>query len=258
MTSADLGPGTKRQASRILAVGDIHQALNLGQIESAINCIRPDITIFLGDYFDSFVYDHHDHVRRTAIWLKRGIRHPDRVYLLGNHDLPYAYPHLVTCPGWTPEKHRVVRTVLEEVDWAKFHLSYAINSSWLFTHAGVSRSLVPAGLKDIPAWLSEQEHQGLCCLKQRQPHWIFKGGTRRGEKEAGGPLWCDLADFEPIDGLNQVFGHTPAKKDEHPIRRSTGIDSINFCIDAMNSDRVIDLLLIDNGIPKEIPLSNYV
>ncbi len=87
-----------RPIRRILAIGGIHQAQNLNVIEAAIERIASIITVFIGDYFDSFIYDHPDHVRRTAVWLKQGIHRPDRVYLFGNHDLPYAHPHLAICP----------------------------------------------------------------------------------------------------------------------------------------------------------------
>ncbi len=243
-----------RQPRRILAVGDIHQAPNLDQIDAAIDRVNPDITVFIGDYFDSFIYDHHDHVRRTAVWLKQGIHRQNRIYLLGNHDLPYAYPQRATCPGWTPEKQRVIRTVLEETDWGKFRLAYSPNHSWLFTHAGVSRSLVPPGETDVPRWLEAEISIGTAYLSSGRPHWIFSGGTRRGENRIGGPLWCDFEDFEHIEKLNQVFGHTPARGDQPPIRQKVGSDSVNFCIDACCVEGVRSLLLLEDGVPTEVLL----
>jgi len=238
---------------RILAVGDIHQTPILKQIDATIDRIAPDVTIFIGDYFDSFIHDHHDHVRRTAIWLKQGLLRHDRIFLLGNHDLPYAYPYLATCPGWTPEKHRVIRSVMEEPDWNKLRLSYSPNASWLFTHAGVSRGLIPSGITDVPAWFSEQETVALSSLKARENHWIFRGGTRRGDNTVGGPLWCDLKDFDPVPGLNQVFGHTAASKGQPLIREITSKNSINFCIDCLNT-KSGSLLFLDDGSATEIPL----
>ena len=239
---------------RILAVGDIHQSPNLDQIEAAIDRVNPDITVFIGDYFDSFVYDHHDHVRRTAFWLKEGLQREDRIYLLGNHDLPYAFPHLTTCPGWTAEKHRVVRTVLEDSDWRKFQLSYSPNTSWLFTHAGISRRLVPPGQSNVPLWFTTECEIGMSYLSAGRPHWIFQGGTRRGENRIGGPLWCSLTEFEPVEELNQVFGHTPANRDQPLIRQMIGRDSVNFCIDACCPDGVKRVLLLEEGVPTEISI----
>jgi len=226
----------------------------LDQIDAAIDRIKPDITVFVGDYFDSFIYDHHDHVRRTANWLKRGLAHPDRVYLLGNHDLPYAYPYLATCPGWTSEKHRVIRTVLEDADWAKFQLLYSPNASWLFSHAGVSRSLVPEEVSDVPEWLSVQVDVGLSFMKFERPHWIFCGGRRRGGSDVGGPLWCDFSDFEPVPNLNQVFGHTPPADGQPLMRQKNTVDSTNICIDAGGSKGLRSVLLLDDESLTEIPL----
>jgi len=239
---------------RILAIGDIHQAPNLHEIDSCISCISPDITVFTGDYFDSFIYDYPDHVRRTATWLKNGLKRPDRVYLLGNHDLPYAFPHLATCPGWTPEKQRIIRMILDENDWLRFRLSYSPCPSWLFTHAGLSASLVAQGVTAVPAWVADQEAVALAFLKLRRSHWLFRGGSRRGNDGVGGPLWCDLSEFEPITGLNQVFGHTPAALGERLIRVRSDFNSINVCIDASTSQGVGSVMLLDDGAPSEIAL----
>ena len=124
----------------------------------------------------------------------------------------------------------------------------------LFTHAGVSAPLVPPGAANVTAWVADQEAVALAFLKLGRPHWVFRGGTRRGEKSVGGPLWCDFSEFEPIPGLNQVFGHTPAAKGEPLIRVKTGADSINLCIDATSQKGVQRVLLLEDGVPSDIPL----
>jgi hypothetical protein len=250
-------PDVHRPIRRILAIGDIHQAPNLNEIEAAIERIAPDTTVFTGDYFDSFTYDDPDNVRRTAVWLKQGIHRRDRVYLLGNHDLPYAYPHLATCPGWTPEKQRIISMVLEENDWLRFRLSYSPSSSWLFTHAGVSAQLVPPGITDVAAWVADQEAVALAFLELGRPHWMLRGGTRRGDNSVGGPLWCDISEFEPTPGLNQVFGHTPASQGEPLIRMKADSHSINVCIDASSPQGVRSVMLLNDGAPSEVALPAF-
>lgn len=76
---------------KILAIGDIHQAPNLEQIEATIARENPDRVIFVGDYFDQW-HDHPDHAAKTARWLKQSLADPKRVHLLGNHDLHYLWP----------------------------------------------------------------------------------------------------------------------------------------------------------------------
>jgi len=47
----------------------------------------------------------------------------------------------------------------------------------------------------------------------------------------GGIFWCDFnAEFEPIEGLNQIFGHTAGKN----IRVRHTETSKNFCIDCLD------------------------
>ena len=105
----------------------------------------------------------------------------------------------------------------------------------------------------MPEWLSTQVEVGLSFLKFERPHWIFRGGSRRGGNDVGGPLWCDFSDFEPIQNLNQVFGHTPPSENQPLMRQKNIPDSTNICIDTGGS-RVASVLLLDDGYPAEIPL----
>ncbi len=59
-------------AKRIVVIPDIHQAPNLGQVEAAITRERPDLTVFLGDYFDRSGDQPRD-AGRTAERLKHGL-----------------------------------------------------------------------------------------------------------------------------------------------------------------------------------------
>lgn len=51
---------------KLLAIGDIHQAPNLEQIETEISRMAPDRTIFLGNYFDQWG-DTPEDAPRTAL-----------------------------------------------------------------------------------------------------------------------------------------------------------------------------------------------
>ena len=93
---------------RILSVGDIHNGPNLDHIDKAIARERPDLTVFVGDYFDQFG-DGPEHAYRTAKWLKNSLAEPDRIHLWGNHDLAYWEPVHFRCPGYTPEKREAIR-----------------------------------------------------------------------------------------------------------------------------------------------------
>lgn len=125
---------------KIIAVGDIHHGPNLEQIEAAIEREKPDLTIFIGDYFDQFG-DQPEYAYLTAKWLKSSLVKPNRVHIWGNHDLPYGFPEYSFCPGFDPAKERAIRSVLGESDWRKLQLWHLIRFNgehWLFTHAGLS------------------------------------------------------------------------------------------------------------------------
>jgi hypothetical protein len=61
------------------------------------------------------------------------------------------------------------------------------------------------------------------------------GHCRGGIHSCGGILWCDFnKEFEPVDGLRQVFGHTAGKN----IRQK----GENMCVDCNEfSDEVLEL-----------------
>jgi hypothetical protein len=228
---------------KIIAIGDIHHGPNFEQIEAAIAREKPDLTVFLGDYFDQF-HDHYDHARRTAQWIKRSLATPNRIHLWGNHDIPYYASSFIHCRGYDPAKERAIRSVLDENDWAKLKL-WHLEDSWLFTHAGLTAKWGPDSLEELPQYLQGQEELAWIALWSRQPHWIWaRGKIRSGTAPAGGLLWCDWRfEFTPIAGLNQVFGHTPGDT----LRVLHGLQSENWCIDNSSMTGITHILAIDDS-----------
>lgn len=230
--------------TKLLAIGDLHHGPNLEQIDAAIEREQPDLTIFLGDYFDQF-HDHYDHARRTALWLKKSLAKPNRIHLWGNHDLPYGFSEYTHCPGYDPAKERAIRSVLDEQDWAKLKLWHR-EGSWLFTHAGLSRRYTPANLANLNTYLAAEENAAWAALTSRQPHWFWSiGKARGGFTPVGGLLWCDWdREFIPVPGLNQVLGHTPASD----FRVKYDAQSENWCIDVTSITGITKILAIENDV----------
>jgi hypothetical protein len=140
---------------KILAIGDIHNGPNLRQIEAAISRQSPDLTIFLGDYFDQWS-DTPEDVRRVAEWLRESLQQSSRVHLWGNHDLPYAL--LGNCPGWSQAKQEAVQAVMPPDSWKPLRL-WHVFEPWVFSHAGLSRShsCIPRRAASIPRFLRALE-----------------------------------------------------------------------------------------------------
>jgi hypothetical protein len=64
---------------------------------------------------------------------------------------------------------------------------------------------------------------------KRSPYSPFYqvGHARGGFYPCGGPLWCDFfAEFEPLDEVIQVFGHTPVASPQK-MGNAYAIDCLN-------------------------------
>lgn len=161
---------------RTLIIPDIHHKHQIA--EKIITKEQPDLTIFLGDYFDDFG-DNPNVANKTAKWLVESLEHDatytkhdnsqksnQRIHLIGNHDLHYmTNNNNFWCSGYTEQKHHAINA--HKIDWSKLKLHYWLynqdkneknsnynnnpsdNSNnthnkekgWLCTHAGFSNKL---------------------------------------------------------------------------------------------------------------------
>jgi hypothetical protein len=241
---------------KILVIPDIHEAPNLDEVEAAIAAHAPDLTVFLGDYFDSWDDTPAD-AGRTAEWLANSLKVPKRQHLFGNHDLPYYVPRIpvLGCPGWDILKYREVCRFLDDGDWGKLTLHHW-EADWLFTHAGWSNVYCPDGLtSDLKRqflddqvklawnWLSSSA-RGDASPAENDASWVWAlGRARGGDARAGGLTWCDVSEFSRVRGINQVFGHTTGQ-----LRNlSPGPDQA-WVIDTKNKAGVRHCLSITDGV----------
>lgn len=204
---------------KTLIISDIHG--DFESAESIIAKVKPNRTLFLGDYFDSFdpVLDNLNHVEKTALWLRESLNRKDRIHLMGNHDQVYFAPSKYTlCSGYTDAKERVINSVLNRENWLKLKWFYNIwddknKLNHLFTHAGLTDSLFNAffdNTKDLGPQLQKHAIEATKCLLNQQFHWFYAIGRERGGlSESGGLTWCDINGFYPTKNVNQIFGHTP-------------------------------------------------
>lgn len=214
--------------------------------------LKIDQIIFLGDYFDSFG-DTPEIATATATWLAQSIMQPDRIHLVGNHDMPYLLlpeaaagghhlPMKLRCPGFTIEKHWAIRKIIREEHIARFRgMHYA--ADFLFSHAGILGSLIPEPSvtkypnKTIPEAITSYVNDELRELVVEskwfeRPFPIFYSGDRMGFANPGGVTWADWhTEFEPTEGLNQIVGHSivdVATKREAP-------NSVNYAVDTRSN-----------------------
>ena len=232
-----------------LIIPDIH---NKTARAEAIIAQYPDAEeiILLGDYFDSFDDTPAD-AARTARWLKKSLADPRRRHLFGNHDLPYAFPwnNRLGCPGYTPQKAKVIRDFLGAEHWEQilpYHIIEAVDRPILFTHAGLTlpnlygfelaEQASPGGkfahlpalpLGDHLAVMKHEFQKWSAACRTCDYHHFMHGGSRHGKPGHGGPQWVDARDFTPIHGLDQVVGHTIRSEPTETI----ATDSRNLFLD---------------------------
>lgn len=202
---------TKRS---VLIIPDLH--LNWRRADRIINYVGADEILFLGDYFDQFD-DTPEDINEMVDWLEHSVKQPNRIHLLGNHDMHYAFPDSkFQCSGYEQWKMFIIRDRLKTKFWDSFKFYHILDETWMCSHAGLHDLHVPQKIKNMrknrPAFLKEiSKYLDAEIIKGfRGESWIFRAGRARGGyQRVGGITWCDEREFKPIVGLNQVFGHTP-------------------------------------------------
>lgn len=217
--------------NQIVIIPDLHHRQD---IANQILELEPEYTnaIFLGDTFDQF-NDTTEDVKNAAIWLKESLNNPKHIHCVGNHDHSYRFPGNPNawCSGFTHDKCRTIRSVLNNDDFAKLKLYHRENNI-LFSHAGVSRRylnfLVDRGLIQKRTWSIDNVCAILNNLESKANQKYALGGehelymvgmSRGGELEVGSPIWCDQREFFPTEFI-QVYGHTPRPHPEFKLVKS--------------------------------------
>lgn len=224
----------------IIVIGDIHHHITEAE-EIASKYEDTHTIVFTGDYFDDW-HDGPATAIRTARWLKSSIYKPNRIHLLGNHDIAYSSFSLIggrklyNCSGWTNEKQVAIDTVLINDDWKRiklFHYQY----EWFFTHAGLHRNWIEHPVMGCShEWVNKYlEAVTANYFTRVYTDMLWAAGRCRGGRHgAGGILWHDhQRESAVISGIRQVYGHTPTT---HTMDNGIDIDSdnelsANICID---------------------------
>lgn len=137
-------------------IGDIHGRTNWKELVDE-DCIN----VFVGDYFDPYTFIPFvelQHNFQEIIDLKK--RLPDKVIMLyGNHDYEYL-------PGITEESSRYdslnaskITNLLTENETMFYGVAYAIEESYIVTHAGITkpwiRKYLPEAIDYLPSKMAE-------------------------------------------------------------------------------------------------------
>jgi hypothetical protein len=203
------------QNKRILVFSDPHQ--NIPYVEHLLNKEKYDVAVCLGDWFDSFNLNSERDLELTCNFLKKWLFKDNFYTCIGNHDIQYLFDNNSTiCSGYSRDKDLFITDYLGSFlppIRDKF-LWYLWIDDFLCSHAGINSRSFPFNQEinkpAITTWLDEQIDQAVPKLINGSHHWFYGAGEGRGGRQKiGGITWQDFdTEFEPIDGLKQLVGHS--------------------------------------------------
>jgi len=206
---------------KTLVIGDLHGQKNLA--EKAIDTGYP--VIFVGDYVDSFNKDAVACIE-TLKFVLESIESGKAQGLLGNHEMSYIDDSM-RCSGYNPLTHNMIRHL--DISSLK---SYMYAEGFLITHAGISQNLLNSNHINLDEYLLKEDYNQI-------------GRSRGGSSLCGGLYWCDWSEFDPVEGVDQIVGHSRGKD----IREKSN----NFCIDVLEDSNPRGLL-IEDGVAEILEL----
>lgn len=204
-----------------VVVGDLHGRLNVAK--KVVSEFENHQLVFVGDYVDSWTASRAQQLELVKYILDLCVNRPNTVALAGNHEFSY-FSDKYACSGFSKAFKNDLRPLIPQMK--KEFRYYTVVNDWLITHAGVSAY-----------WLDVEHatlHEVVETIERSPEAKLLEcGWARRGHVPCGGPLWCDYwAEFKPINGIKQIFGHTEYRRGD-----SKGIINIgdNYNIDCLGS-----------------------
>ena len=227
---------------KILLVSDLHN--NVEKFDKIVKHEAADVNVFLGDWFDSFYLEANSDYAKTAAYLMQYLSAPNNYTLFGNHDLHYLVSdnHYVMCSGYEDRKYFAIDAALgpeRQNIFNKFKWRIWVDD-FLCTHAGLYPDYIDPTVKnndDLNLFLVKEIERANIALRTGQNHWFYYAGrSRGGPKKGGGIVWLDFKqEFQPIEGLKQIVGHTYHKNgrvNPHHLDGSVNpAECENLCID---------------------------
>lgn len=207
---------------KVTFIGDIH-----GKVDAIEKALAMDGEIvFVGDLIDSYDRSVDEHAKCFELVIQ-SIKDGKARCIYGNHELSYLMPQNHKCSGWNLARESVVRDFRRDIQKYFEYFIWYHNANLLVTHAGLTNSIykqLNLRTENIEEVLSYEINRGDSPL-----HWI--GQARGGWAKTGGIFWCDwYKEFENVDQIHQVFGHTRLKSNI-PERKGTA-----WCVDCLDHE----------------------
>jgi hypothetical protein len=162
--------------------------------------------VFLGDMFDSLQLGG----MTEMLDCMEELLDLDALWCLGNHDAHYLYAAVsLRCTGyrigkWSSLRERP-RVFSRWKDRAKL---YQEVEGWMVSHAGFHETVLSEVTEMASLPEVAEDALARADLYQGDHVLLSAGHARGGYHPVGGPMWLDWADFEPVEGMKQIVGHT--------------------------------------------------
>lgn len=200
---------------KLVAVGDVHGRDTWKEIYEKE---RPDIFLFIGDYWDSFDIKWEQQVNNFLDIIELKKRNPKNVILIiGNHDFHYMAACLDAYEQYAGFQETYARAISFIMQESLPHMQIAYkHGDFLFTHAGVTATWVrnqtqlykldKPTISNIEEWLND-------LFKYKPLAYGFVEGTNTyGDSKLSSPIWVRprslMANPFGLKELKQVVGHT--------------------------------------------------
>lgn len=133
--------------------------------------------------------------------------------------LPDESAGLLVRRGFTPEKSKIISSVLEAADWARLELVEFVDGIAL-SHAGIGSSVFAPPIGD----LTKERVERLCAEA-----WLdAEAGLPNPVFDLSGIVWLRWWHLRPLEAFSQFVGHTP----DRALRIDRGVATANACLDS--------------------------
>ncbi|MFA5394955.1 MAG: metallophosphoesterase [Methanogenium sp.] len=228
-------------------VGDLHGDITFYRLVK--QKFPNENIILLGDLVDSFVCTRAEQINLVEEVIK-DLEDKKVQCVKGNHELSYLFPERMKASGYASSFAARLIPYFSKMHSLMSNYILDEDKAVLISHAGLTYRLLSFYktfiLQSVPGESVEIDLKTFLeeSCRDLDNGLVYNiGRSRGGVDSVGGIFWCDyFVDFEPIEGLTQIFGHTPVSE----IKQKGN----NWNIDCLPEKSQIIHLKNDNSVEK--------
>ncbi|MBE7173525.1 MAG: metallophosphoesterase [Williamsia sp.] len=222
---------------KLIVIGDTHGKRDWKKL---VDTQSFDKFVFIGDYFDSFLFDAAEQISNFLDIIACKKAYPEKIILLtGNHDfhyLPVARQRGEVYSGFQDRHAAEIGELIKE-NLRFLQMCYK-EGDYLFSHAGLTHTWL-----NNAGYVEGEVSTFINALFKTQPEkFSFNGWNPYGDNVTQSPIWVRPASLKKnaykYESIKQVVGHTRVEKIEIVKDRY-------YFIDTLDSSR--EYLIVEDG-----------